>query len=700
MKRIKKTLIILGLFLIAIMVTSCASAQEFAFATDLVDGAKVTDTEYNFRLTVTYGDQKIEPEVNCNGILLGGQEGVYTASLRDGENVIEVIAEHGKESEVRSYTITKAGDTPSDGNSSTSDSDKQTLKVETSLTDGETVTEESYSFTVSASYGKDTCELEVSCNGILLSSSNGSYTASLHEGNNEIEINAWSGAYRTTKNYSVIYRADFAFTTTLEDAQIQNDSVSFSAFATFNDGACPYIVTHNGKELQADGDLYHATLVTGNNQFIITARVGDHIKTKEWNIAYDGFELVTDLASKDTADNKISFRAAARYGSELCDLVVTVNGNTITPTSTKYDLTLETGENLIVFTTQVDNATKEYVYTVRYVDAVPTLTANIVNSKSYKGSVYSFDVVAKDGLGAKLSASQISFLIDWNAADSLDKFVTTNAVSLVWDDTTMTSFRINFKSAEFASKANEPFVLKIIATDGFGRSIDKTYTMTYTPVAANEPIGEVVFSLEGFSIGCGYFIEPVYVPIYEGVPFAKTLTDIITSRGWTYTNTGSINNNFYLASISGLDLSGNRIADGLWDFVKDRGYERSIALGSSLGEFDFGSGSGWMYSVNGVYKNYGFADYYPQDGDVVRVQFTVILGEDLGGGGALGDGSSGSLLDDNPDYAPIMKFLADIAKENTDKTVYNELISSICEWNISQAEMDKQINKLKTTYGK
>lgn len=700
MKRIKRTLIIFVLFLIVIAMNSCASAQEFAFATDLVDGTTVTDAEYSFRLTVTYGDEKIDPEVNCNGILIDGAEGVYTASLRDGENTIEIIAKHGKERESRNYTITKSGDTSSDENSSTSDSDKPTLKVETSLTDGKTVIEKSYGFTASASYGKDTCEIEVSCNGILLSSNSGSYTASLREGSNEIELTAWHGSHRTTKKYTVIYRADFAFTTTLEAAEIRNDSVSFSASATFNDGACPYIVTHNGKELNADGGIYRATLVTGNNQFVITARVGDHIKTKEWNIAYDGFELVTDLESKDTADNRLSFRVAARYGSGECNLVVTVNGNTIAPTGTKYDLTLVTGENRIVLTTQVDNAVKEYEYTVRYVDDAPTLTANIVNSKSYKGSVYSFDVVAKDGLGAKLSASQISFLIDWNAADSLESFVPTNAVSLVWDDTTMTSFRINFKSAEFASQANEPFVLKIVATDGFGRSIDKTYTMTYTPVAANEPIGEVVFSLEGFSIGCGYFIEPIYVPIYEGVPFAKTLTDIITQHGWTYTNTGSVNGNFYLASIKGLNLDGNRIADGIWEFVKDRGYERSIALGSSLGEFDFGSGSGWMYSVNGVYKNYGFADYYPQDGDVVRVQFTVILGEDLGGGGALGNGSSGSLLDDNPDYAPIMRLLADIAGENTDKTVYNEVIAAICEWNISQAEMDEQINKLKTTYGK
>ena len=106
-----------------------------------------------------------------------------------------------------------------------------------------------------------------------------------------------------------------------------------------------------------------------------------------------------------------------------------------------------------------------------------------------------------------------------------------------------------------------------------------------------------------------------------------------------------------------------------------------------------------MYSVYGVYKNYGFADYFPQDGDTVRVQFTVMLGEDLGGGGALGGGSSGSLLDDNPDYAPIMKMLADIAQGSADKTVYHEVLSAISAWNLSQNEMERQIGKLKSAYG-
>lgn len=43
-----------------------------------------------------------------------------------------------------------------------------------------------------------------------------------------------------------------------------------------------------------------------------------------------------------------------------------------------------------------------------------------------------------------------------------------------------------------------------------------------------------------------------------------------------------------------------------------------------------------MYSVDGDFPNYGFADCYLQDGQEVRVQFTLDLGQDIGGGMALG----------------------------------------------------------------
>lgn len=677
---------IIGALLLALcfsFLNSCVSAREFTYATDLEDGRVQAETAYSFRLSVLYGKKLVTPEVTCNGILLTADGDAYTASLHSGENEIAFSAQRGNDRISRTYRITCEAE----------------LTYTTDLEDGRVQPDEAYSFRLSVLYGDKTVTPEVTCNGILLTADGDAYTALLRNGGNEISFSAQQGQERLTRTYRVTRKAEFAFSEIPEDLRIENDRISFAAGATFNGAPCALLVKHNDKELEPENGNYTAELSAGDNTLTMIARAGDYTETKEWHIAYDGFVFITNLENADTGNPELSFRAAARYGESVCDLSVTVNGEPLTPDGGRYSLVLAPGENRFVLTVSSGNATKRYEYTVRYVDAAPALTANITDGKTYKSGTYSFDVTAKDGLGKKLPASAISFLVDWDAGDGVDNFVPVSGISLVWDDSVMTSFRIRFRSGVFASHTGVPFALKIVATDDYGRSAVAVYRMTADPVGEGEQSGEVVFSLEGFSIGCGYFIAPVRVPVYEGVPFSRTLTEILTAHGWTYTYTGSIESGFYLASVGGLNLKNNRIADGIWDFVKDRGYVRSIAEDGTLGEFDFGSGSGWMYSVNGVYKNYGFADYFPQDGDTVRVQFTVMLGEDLGGGGALGGGSSGSLLDDNPDYALIMKMLADIAQGSADKTVYHEVLSAISAWNLSQNEMERQIGKLKSAYG-
>lgn len=52
----------------------------------------------------------------------------------------------------------------------------------------------------------------------------------------------------------------------------------------------------------------------------------------------------------------------------------------------------------------------------------------------------------------------------------------------------------------------------------------------------------------------------------------------------------------------------------------------------NLYEFDVGKLSGWMYSVNGWFPNYGCSLYQLKDGDVVEWRYTCDLGEDLGSG--------------------------------------------------------------------
>ncbi|MBR3786428.1 MAG: DUF4430 domain-containing protein [Firmicutes bacterium] len=49
-----------------------------------------------------------------------------------------------------------------------------------------------------------------------------------------------------------------------------------------------------------------------------------------------------------------------------------------------------------------------------------------------------------------------------------------------------------------------------------------------------------------------------------------------------------------------------------------------------LYEFDAGEQSGWMYTVNGVFPNYGCSDYILEDGDSIVWAYTCDMGKDLG----------------------------------------------------------------------
>ena len=50
----------------------------------------------------------------------------------------------------------------------------------------------------------------------------------------------------------------------------------------------------------------------------------------------------------------------------------------------------------------------------------------------------------------------------------------------------------------------------------------------------------------------------------------------------------------------------------------------------SLGEFDYTKGSGWMITLNDYYIGEGMGTHCVEDGDVIRIQFTLALGADIG----------------------------------------------------------------------
>ena len=59
-------------------------------------------------------------------------------------------------------------------------------------------------------------------------------------------------------------------------------------------------------------------------------------------------------------------------------------------------------------------------------------------------------------------------------------------------------------------------------------------------------------------------------------------------------------------------------------------YAPSCLGGYTLSEFTNGKKSGWMYTVNGIFPQYGCSKYELSDGDRIEWVYTCDLGRDVG----------------------------------------------------------------------
>ena len=157
---------------------------------------------------------------------------------------------------------------------------------------------------------------------------------------------------------------------------------------------------------------------------------------------------------------------------------------------------------------------------------------------------------------------------------------------------------------------------------------------TVTPVQATEqPVGEITFSIEKFTIGQGYFLEPQIVPIYLGDTYKSVLDRTIGEEGYITKSTSA--SGFYLAAIKNADLTGKAESPRYISEADPLAPSTEVNVGNEavpdLGEFAYGKDAGWVYSVNGSFPTVGMGACSPEDGDVMRLQFSVYgLGGDVG----------------------------------------------------------------------
>ncbi|MFC3801161.1 DUF4430 domain-containing protein [Cohnella sp. GCM10012308] len=142
-----------------------------------------------------------------------------------------------------------------------------------------------------------------------------------------------------------------------------------------------------------------------------------------------------------------------------------------------------------------------------------------------------------------------------------------------------------------------------------------------TAAAAGALEGYITLSVEKFALGQGYKLEPTRVPFYAGENGAAVIARALGDDNIKHT--GTIDSAFYLSDVRDSEQAAHVPA-----YILEQ-----IALGKAtlvgrqdsewLGEFDYTPMSGWMYEVNDQFPPYGFSNYQPHDGDVVRTQFTV-----------------------------------------------------------------------------
>ncbi len=141
--------------------------------------------------------------------------------------------------------------------------------------------------------------------------------------------------------------------------------------------------------------------------------------------------------------------------------------------------------------------------------------------------------------------------------------------------------------------------------------------------------GKVYVSVEKFTLGQGYLVEPTCVSFQEGENYAQIFERLMRSKGYTYE--ANKTTGFYLSAIHNADAGKVKIPEIIAGDQGFQGIEKtSPNADGSLGEFAYTNASGWMYEVNGRLPGVGMNGLTAKDGDVCRIHFSLYWGNDVG----------------------------------------------------------------------
>ena len=212
--------------------------------------------------------------------------------------------------------------------------------------------------------------------------------------------------------------------------------------------------------------------------------------------------------------------------------------------------------------------------------------------------------------------------------------------------------------------------LYLYAEDAYGNSGEKTLYFTGRRRESGQKIGDASVYVDMTVLGAGV-IGPVHYDVLADEPVSYVIAKAVMGMdlgepfgaasdtlGWRGSYAGTLDTGFYLQSLTTtctanalegaawpgsteeeiLETIDARFGKGtgiasLWRCLYRNGLNKSTGSGSAFGEFDYTSGSGWMYALDGAYyPGQSMSAVYLKDGDVLTLRYTLAYGWDVGGG--------------------------------------------------------------------
>jgi hypothetical protein len=301
------------------------------------------------------------------------------------------------------------------------------------------------------------------------------------------------------------------------------------------------------------------------------------------------------------------------------------------------------------------------------------ITTDLVKWKEYAGFQMQFSITLENGATDE-NGTPINPVVTINGADVSESDISA-------DSETPGKYNLSFYKWKYM-KNDGIYNIQTSATGTDGKAnTESVEIISFNQPGIPSPQGHVIFMIERFAIGHGYYLEPVEVGVYDGDTVAMVMIRALNtyaanktapdsekpgSAGTFADCDGSLTGDLYVKDLYDPFMKGKTANPPEYIMDKLSKSEKQFEVNEDewLGEFDYNQMSGWVFSVNdkGIIS---FASKCPvKPNDVIRMMFTL-----HGYGSDVGCGLEGT---DYREFAPLSDLFRRVNELRNDDLVKNE----------------------------